>query len=98
MERILYHACVASISCGASRISYRVSDISFMREFESSIPFDIIPSHAGAEIERLLLTFSLTFCEDSGILKLAEDISAFEPIVEIIFPSGMSFVFIFPTL
>ena len=32
-ERILYHACVASISCGASRISYRVSDISFMQEF-----------------------------------------------------------------
>ena len=32
------------------------------------------------------------------MLKLAEDISAFEPIVEIIFPSGMSSVFIFPTL
>ena len=27
-ERILYHACVASISCGVRRISYRVSDIS----------------------------------------------------------------------
>ena len=26
-ERILYHACEASISCCASRISYRVSDI-----------------------------------------------------------------------
>ena len=29
-ERILYHACEASISCGVSRISYRVSDISFI--------------------------------------------------------------------
>ena len=29
-ERILYHACEASISCGVSRISYRASDISFI--------------------------------------------------------------------
>lgn len=28
LERILYHACAASISCGVSRISRRVSDIS----------------------------------------------------------------------
>ena len=27
-ERILYHTCVASISCGASRISYRTGDTS----------------------------------------------------------------------
>ena len=34
-ERILYHACEASISYGGSRISYRASDISlFMQEFE----------------------------------------------------------------
>ncbi len=28
-ERILYHACKASISCGDSRISHRASDISY---------------------------------------------------------------------
>ena len=33
-ERILYHACNASISCGVSRISYCVSNISFY-----SLPF-----------------------------------------------------------
>ena len=30
-ERILYHACNASISCGVSRISYCVSNISLIR-------------------------------------------------------------------
>ena len=29
-ERILYHACIASISCGISRISYCVSNISLL--------------------------------------------------------------------
>lgn len=28
LERILYHACAASISCGVSRISHSASDIS----------------------------------------------------------------------
>ena len=37
-ERILYHACAASISFGASRISYRVSDISL----KNAINCDII--------------------------------------------------------
>ena len=31
-ERILYHICGANISCGDSRISYRVSDISLKRK------------------------------------------------------------------
>lgn len=34
VKRILYHACEASVSCGVSRILYRVSDISLTKNNE----------------------------------------------------------------
>ena len=42
--------------------------------------------------------FYLTFSSDLYILSLADDISAFEPIAETMFPLGMLSVFILPTL
>ena len=70
-ERILYHACEASISCGVSRISYRASDISLKNEVND----DILQSKEGVfTSENKLLDLSFEFAV--AIVNLVDGVTA----------------------
>ena len=70
-ERILYHACEASISCGASRISYRTSDTSL----KIATLCDIISLKEGVFMsENKLLDLSFEFAV--AIVNLVDGVTA----------------------
>ena len=70
-ERILYHACEASISCGDSRISYRDSDISL----KIKTNYDMILLKEGAFMsENKLLDLSFEFAV--AIVNLVDGVTA----------------------
>ena len=70
-ERILYHACEASISWGFSRISYRTSDISL----KIITNYDIIALKEGAFMSgNKLLDLSFEFAV--AIVNLVDGVTA----------------------